>query len=48
MVGPVPSEWNFLRPTDGERFVGIYKGNDFSGTFANCKNQKIDVKCPIS
>ena len=31
MVGPTQGEWHVLRPTDGERFVVIYKGFDFSG-----------------
>jgi hypothetical protein len=37
MVGPQKSEWNVLRTTDGERFVVIDKGYDFSGDLITAK-----------
>jgi len=41
MVGPVPSEWHVLRATDGERFVVIFKGYDFSGDLLTARIRQL-------
>jgi hypothetical protein len=46
MVGPPGREWKVLRETDGERFVGFKKGENFRRDFANA-NYEIDAKRSI-
>ena len=39
MVGPALGEWHVMRATDGERFVVISKGYDFSGDLLTMRTQ---------
>ena len=44
MVGPAAGEWNLLRATDGERFVGRRKNNGFWGELLTARIKRL-MRC---